>query len=183
MDITVSYFLLECRARLIQNAGNKVLHSKHTDLRIKVFFLSAAVTLYCDVCVCFNRPSVLDNFALLSGQLNTINKLLKNEKTPSFRHQVIIPLLLSPDRDEDLAVSIRVSCLLPLLSDLSFNLVSLPPTPTETHRAARPGVQPRNRPWLPADQTWSRGGGAGEAAECRGGADWPRGGAGEMVFV
>ncbi|KAA8577368.1 hypothetical protein FQN60_009255, partial [Etheostoma spectabile] len=29
-------------------------------------------------------PSVLDNFALLSGQLNTINKLLKNEKTPFF---------------------------------------------------------------------------------------------------
>lgn len=48
-------------------------------------------------------PSVLDNFALVSGQLNTINKLLRNEKTPSFRNQVIIPLLLSPDRDEDLA--------------------------------------------------------------------------------
>ncbi|XP_017289205.1 mediator of RNA polymerase II transcription subunit 8 isoform X1 [Kryptolebias marmoratus] len=48
-------------------------------------------------------PNVLDNFALLSGQLNTINKLLKNEKTPSFRSQVIIPLLLSPDRDEELA--------------------------------------------------------------------------------
>ncbi|XP_048869551.1 mediator of RNA polymerase II transcription subunit 8 [Brienomyrus brachyistius] len=48
-------------------------------------------------------PSVLDNFALLSGQLNTINKLLKNEKTPSLRNQVIIPLLLSQDRDEELA--------------------------------------------------------------------------------
>ncbi|XP_061895422.1 mediator of RNA polymerase II transcription subunit 8 [Entelurus aequoreus] len=48
-------------------------------------------------------PSVLDNFALLSGQLNTINKLLKNEKTPSFRNQVIIPLVLSQDRDDDLA--------------------------------------------------------------------------------
>lgn len=59
-----------------------------------------------------NRPSVLDNFALLSGQLNTINKLLKNEKTPSFRHQVIIPLLLSPDRDEDLAVSTLAAFLL-----------------------------------------------------------------------
>ena len=54
------------------------------------------------------RPSVLDNFALLSGQLNTINKLLRNEKTPSFRNQVIIPLLLSPDRDEELAVSIYI---------------------------------------------------------------------------
>ncbi|NP_996966.1 mediator of RNA polymerase II transcription subunit 8 [Danio rerio] len=48
-------------------------------------------------------PSVLDNFALISGQLNTINKLLRNEKTPSYKSQVIIPLLLSPDRDEELA--------------------------------------------------------------------------------
>jgi len=47
---------------------------------------------------------VLDNFALVSGQLNTINKLLRNEKTPSFRNQVIIPLELSPDRDDELAV-------------------------------------------------------------------------------
>lgn len=67
-----------------------------------VFFFSCQI-LWC-LSVSF-RPSVLDNFALLSGQLNTINKLLKNEKTPSFRNQVIIPLLLSPDRDEDLAVS------------------------------------------------------------------------------
>ncbi|KAG8437065.1 hypothetical protein GDO86_007948 [Hymenochirus boettgeri] len=43
-------------------------------------------------------PSVLDSFALLSGQLNTLNKVLKNEKTPLLRNQVIIPLLLSPDR-------------------------------------------------------------------------------------
>ncbi|XP_057697271.1 mediator of RNA polymerase II transcription subunit 8 isoform X2 [Corythoichthys intestinalis] len=48
-------------------------------------------------------PSVLDNFALLSGQLNTINKLLKNDKTPWLRNQLIIPLLLSQDRDEELA--------------------------------------------------------------------------------
>lgn len=61
------------------------------------------------------RPSVLDNFALLSGQLNTINKLLRNEKTPSFRNQVIIPLVLSPDRDEDLAVSTTADNTFPLL--------------------------------------------------------------------
>ncbi|MBN3271360.1 MED8 polymerase, partial [Polyodon spathula] len=48
-------------------------------------------------------PSVLDNFALLSGQLSTVNKLMRSEKTPAFRNQVIIPLLLSPDRDEELA--------------------------------------------------------------------------------
>ncbi|XP_066454026.1 mediator of RNA polymerase II transcription subunit 8 [Eleutherodactylus coqui] len=47
-------------------------------------------------------PSVLDSFALLSGQLNTLNKVLKNEKTPLLKNQVIIPLLLSPDRDEEI---------------------------------------------------------------------------------
>ncbi|CAI9546253.1 unnamed protein product [Staurois parvus] len=47
-------------------------------------------------------PSVLDNFALLSGQLNTLNKVLKNEKMPLLKNQVIIPLLLSPDRDEEI---------------------------------------------------------------------------------
>lgn len=84
------------------------------------FDIFLAGVLHCDVSS--NRPSVLDNFALLSGQLNTINKLLKNEKTPSFRHQVIIPLLLSPDRDEDLAVSTYASLLLPLISEAPFHL-------------------------------------------------------------
>ncbi|XP_043820578.1 mediator of RNA polymerase II transcription subunit 8-like [Dromiciops gliroides] len=47
-------------------------------------------------------PSVLDSFALLSGQLNTLNKVLKHEKTPLLRNQVIIPLVLSLDHDEEL---------------------------------------------------------------------------------
>ncbi|XP_053324841.1 mediator of RNA polymerase II transcription subunit 8 [Spea bombifrons] len=47
-------------------------------------------------------PSVLDSFALLSGQLNTLNKVLRNEKTPLLKNQVIIPLLLSPERDEEI---------------------------------------------------------------------------------
>lgn len=89
------------------------------------FDIFLAGVLHCDVF--YNRPSVLDNFALLSGQLNTINKLLKNEKTPSFRHQVIIPLLLSPDRDEDLAVSTSASLLRPLLSEATFH--THPPFP------------------------------------------------------
>lgn len=54
--------------------------------------------------ICFSRPSVLDSFALLSGQLNTLNKVLKHEKTPLLRNQVIIPLVLSPDRDEEIMV-------------------------------------------------------------------------------
>jgi len=49
-----------------------------------------------------NWPNVLDNFALLSGQVNTVLKILRNEKTPLLRNKVLLPLVLSPDRDEDL---------------------------------------------------------------------------------
>lgn len=133
------------------------------------------------------RPSVLDNFALISGQLNTINKLLKNEKTPSFRNQVIIPLLLSPDRDEDLAVSIKAPawcvrlCVLFFFASLSGPLTSSTCSPTETHRAACPSVQPWDSTRLPADQAWSRGGRTGETAEYRSSANWPRGGTGLLI--
>lgn len=131
------------------------------------------------------RPSVLDNFALLSGQLNTINKLLKNEKTPSFRNQVIIPLLLSPDRDEDLAVSIKATewcvCLTEIVLDQSHWLLSACSAHplTETHRAACASVQPWDRSRLLENKAWPRGGGAGEAAECRSSTDWPRRGTGQ----
>ncbi|KAK3091458.1 hypothetical protein FSP39_019967 [Pinctada imbricata] len=47
-------------------------------------------------------PNVLDNFALLSGQLNTLGKLLKSEKVPAFQNCVLLPLLLSQDRDAEL---------------------------------------------------------------------------------
>jgi len=50
-----------------------------------------------------NWPMVLDNFALLSGQVNTVLKILRNEKTPLLRNRILLPLLLSPDRDEELA--------------------------------------------------------------------------------
>lgn len=48
-------------------------------------------------------PSLLDSFALLSGQLNTLLRVLRNEKTPALRHRVTLPLLLSLERDEQLA--------------------------------------------------------------------------------
>ncbi|XP_074610720.1 mediator of RNA polymerase II transcription subunit 8-like isoform X2 [Acropora palmata] len=49
-----------------------------------------------------NWPSVLDNYALLSGQVNTLTKLLKNEKTPFFRNLVLLPLLVQQDADPDI---------------------------------------------------------------------------------
>ncbi|XP_015787078.1 mediator of RNA polymerase II transcription subunit 8 [Tetranychus urticae] len=48
-------------------------------------------------------PAFLDNFALISGQINNLLKILKSEKTPPLRNRIFLPLLLSPDRDEDLA--------------------------------------------------------------------------------
>ncbi|CAG0893389.1 unnamed protein product [Cyprideis torosa] len=47
-------------------------------------------------------PSLLDGFGLLSGQLNSLLRVLKNDKTPPLRNRVCLPLLLSPDRDEQL---------------------------------------------------------------------------------
>ncbi|XP_041359568.1 mediator of RNA polymerase II transcription subunit 8-like [Gigantopelta aegis] len=49
-----------------------------------------------------NWPSVLDNFALLSGQLNVLGKLLKSDKIPALRNYALFPVLLSPDRDPEL---------------------------------------------------------------------------------
>lgn len=48
-------------------------------------------------------PAFLDNFALLSGQINNLMKVLKNEKTPQLCNRVLLPLKLCPDRDEELA--------------------------------------------------------------------------------
>lgn len=57
------------------------------------------------------RPSVLDNFALLSGQLNSLGRVLKSDKVPSLKNQLLLPLLLLPDPDENLRVSYCCSVL------------------------------------------------------------------------
>lgn len=50
------------------------------------------------------RPSVLDNFALLSGQLNSLGRLLKSDRMPALRNYVFLPLELNPERDVELEV-------------------------------------------------------------------------------
>ncbi|XP_067677842.1 mediator of RNA polymerase II transcription subunit 8-like [Haliotis asinina] len=47
-------------------------------------------------------PNVLDNFALLSGQLNSLGKQLKGDKITTLRNYVLFPVLLSPERDLEL---------------------------------------------------------------------------------
>ena len=69
---------------------------------------SVCVTLcVCDcVCVCMHRPSMLDNYALLSGQLNSLKQLLRGDKMPALRNFVLFPILLSQDPDPHLEVGL-----------------------------------------------------------------------------
>ncbi|KAK9878896.1 hypothetical protein WA026_003725 [Henosepilachna vigintioctopunctata] len=52
-----------------------------------------------------NRPNFLDNYALISGQLMALSKVLSHDKCPVLRNLTVLPLLLSPERDEQLAQS------------------------------------------------------------------------------
>ncbi|GLH06898.1 hypothetical protein R5R35_000149 [Gryllus longicercus] len=49
-----------------------------------------------------NWPNFLDNFALMSGHLSALSKLLSHDKMPNLRNLTVLPLLLSPERDEEL---------------------------------------------------------------------------------
>ncbi|XP_071449747.1 mediator of RNA polymerase II transcription subunit 8 isoform X2 [Hetaerina americana] len=49
-----------------------------------------------------NWPTFLDNFALMSGHLTALSKVLSNEKCAALRSLAVLPLLLSPERDEEL---------------------------------------------------------------------------------
>ena len=49
-----------------------------------------------------NWPSFLDSYALISGQMNSLLRTMKHEKTPALKKYITLPLLLSPDRDEEL---------------------------------------------------------------------------------
>eukprot|EP00096_Caligus_rogercresseyi_P014841 TRINITY_DN7321_c0_g1_i1.p1 TRINITY_DN7321_c0_g1~~TRINITY_DN7321_c0_g1_i1.p1 ORF type:complete len:249 (+),score=100.52 TRINITY_DN7321_c0_g1_i1:70-816(+) len=49
-----------------------------------------------------NWESFLDSYALVSGQLNSFLKFVKQERTPVLKKYATLPLILSPDKDEDL---------------------------------------------------------------------------------
>lgn len=49
-----------------------------------------------------NWPSLLDNFSLISSQVNTLSKILKSEKTTQLRNFVLLPLHLQPEPDPEL---------------------------------------------------------------------------------
>ncbi|CAG0916282.1 unnamed protein product [Notodromas monacha] len=47
-------------------------------------------------------PSLLDSYGLLTGELNSLLKTIKNEKTPLLRNYVSLPLMLNPEKDDAL---------------------------------------------------------------------------------
>jgi len=65
--------------------------------------------VYFSVAIC--RPTVLDNFALLSGHISTLNRLLSSDKMPALKNYAVIPLALSPGRDTELEVRCCGICL------------------------------------------------------------------------
>lgn len=50
-----------------------------------------------------NWTTVLDTFAVFSTQYTAIMKYLSYEKLPQLRNYSVLPLMLNPERDEDLA--------------------------------------------------------------------------------
>lgn len=46
--------------------------------------------------------NVLDNFALISSDINSLTRLIKSAKMPLLKNYAIVPLLLSPDVDQEL---------------------------------------------------------------------------------
>lgn len=49
-----------------------------------------------------NWPKFLDNYALISGQLISLSKVLSHDKCPNLRNLTALPLMLSPERDDQL---------------------------------------------------------------------------------
>ncbi|XP_028403882.1 mediator of RNA polymerase II transcription subunit 8-like [Dendronephthya gigantea] len=50
-------------------------------------------------------PQVLDNFAVISGQVSTLFKVIKNDRIPVLRNLVLLPLLVQQEPDADLQKS------------------------------------------------------------------------------
>uniref|UniRef100_F6ZH38 Mediator of RNA polymerase II transcription subunit 8 n=1 Tax=Ciona intestinalis TaxID=7719 RepID=F6ZH38_CIOIN len=80
-------------------------------------------------------PTVLDNFALLSGQISSLLAAMKSEKMPALRNYPIVPVRLSPDPDPHLLA----------LTEGRVSLMSHTETPNYLRTKPDPAVEQAER--------------------------------------
>jgi len=79
-------------------SGTEALNGRLTDLKSSL----GQLILKLETDPNLNWHSFLDSYALISGQMNSLLKQMKHEKTPPLKKYITLPLLLNPDRDEEL---------------------------------------------------------------------------------
>ena len=51
---------------------------------------------------------MLDSFCSISGELTLLGRVMKGDKAPPLRNQLVLPLMLSQEPDENLGVSVNL---------------------------------------------------------------------------
>jgi len=79
-------------------AGADALSHRLTDVRSAL----GKLILKVETDPTMNWHSFLDSYALITGELNSLLRQMRHEKTPVLKKYITLPLILSPDRDEEL---------------------------------------------------------------------------------
>ncbi|KAK6179666.1 hypothetical protein SNE40_011975 [Patella caerulea] len=85
----------------------KQLESSLADITAKVADIKNALASFLykleNEFATLNWPTMLDNFALISSNMNSLSRVLRGDKIPALRNFTLFPVLLSPDTDQELA--------------------------------------------------------------------------------
>lgn len=79
-------------------AGAEALSNRFTEVRSAM----GKLILKVETDPHMNWHSFLDSYALITGELNSLLRQMRHEKTPVLKKYITLPLILSPERDEEL---------------------------------------------------------------------------------
>eukprot|EP00088_Acartia_fossae_P017279 TRINITY_DN1978_c0_g2_i2.p1 TRINITY_DN1978_c0_g2~~TRINITY_DN1978_c0_g2_i2.p1 ORF type:complete len:239 (-),score=66.24 TRINITY_DN1978_c0_g2_i2:12-728(-) len=79
-------------------AGTEAIGNRLTEVRSALAKLIVKV----ETDPTLNWHSFLDSYALITGEMNSLLRQMRHEKTPILKKYITLPLILSPDRDEEL---------------------------------------------------------------------------------